>query len=168
MQNGAKGRNRMFETILAGVTVFILGQIFLKLVIDPVHNLKKAIADIAHALINHAHIYSNAEVVSDEEAKRVYLHLRSLASSLNASYYMVPLYKFTRMPFCLPQDDSIHKSSKNLVALANWMHSKNEKRHEWRQNLRQDISEQLRIYMHESEKVDSELLESAIHGNENA
>lgn len=158
----------MFETILAGVAVFILGQIFLKLVIDPVHNLKKAISDIAHALINHAHIYSNAEVVSKEEAHRVYLELRSLASSLNSSYYMVPLYKCTRVPFCLPKEDSIHKSSKNLVALANWMHSSNDKRYEWRQKLRQDISDQLGIYMHESEKVDRELLESAIHGDQNA
>lgn len=153
---------------MAGVAVFILGQVFLKLVIEPVHNLKECIANIAHALINHAHIYSNAEVVSEEEAKSVYLHLRSLASSLNSSYHMVPLYKVTRIIFFLPKSDLIHQSSKNLIALANWMHSDNERKYDWRQKLRQDISNDLGIYMHESERVDAELLESAIHGNKGA
>jgi len=49
----------VFFTIFTGVSVYVIGQAFVKLIIEPVHNYKKVISDIAHALIEYAEVYSN-------------------------------------------------------------------------------------------------------------
>ncbi|MEH2381888.1 MAG: hypothetical protein V7K27_23855 [Nostoc sp.] len=44
-------------TIISGVFVFILGQLALKLIIEPIQEFRKTLADIAFALIEYANIY---------------------------------------------------------------------------------------------------------------
>jgi hypothetical protein len=41
----------VFWTVVSGTLVYILGQIAFKLVIEPVHDLKKTIGVISHSLI---------------------------------------------------------------------------------------------------------------------
>ena len=43
----------VFLTVFAGFATFALGQIVVKLVIDPVQEFKKVVADISHAVIEH-------------------------------------------------------------------------------------------------------------------
>lgn len=42
----------IFATIVAGITVFVLGQILLKLVIEPIQKLRETISEIAFHLAN--------------------------------------------------------------------------------------------------------------------
>jgi len=44
------------QTVIAGVLVFVAGQLFLKLVIEPIHQLKKTFADIAHTFVRYVHM----------------------------------------------------------------------------------------------------------------
>ena len=44
----------VFFTIFTGVSIYLLGQIIVKLVIDPVHEMKKTIGQISHSMIMYA------------------------------------------------------------------------------------------------------------------
>lgn len=58
----------IFATIVAGVTVFVLGQILLKLVIEPIQKLREAIAEVAFRLANDHAVIHNAETVAKKNA----------------------------------------------------------------------------------------------------
>ncbi len=47
----------VFYIIIAGVIIYVAGEIIVKLVIDPVQELKRVIADIAFKLIHYSHVY---------------------------------------------------------------------------------------------------------------
>ena len=46
----------VFLTVFSGVITYILGQLALKLVVEPVQELKKTIGVIAHSLIERANV----------------------------------------------------------------------------------------------------------------
>lgn len=59
----------IFLTIFAGVGTFVLGQIALKLLIDPVQSFKMTIAEVSNKLILYANIYANPRSPGDEKQK---------------------------------------------------------------------------------------------------
>lgn len=109
----------VFLTILSGVIVFVTGQLILKLLIDPVQEFKKTVADVAMALIEYANIYANPGIVDREIAKKASQELRKLSSRLNTQIYLVPSYQIVAKVFRLPSKEKILKSSKNLIGLSN-------------------------------------------------
>ena len=72
----------VFTTILAGVAVFVLGQILLKLVIEPVQKLREAIAEVAFYLANDHAVIHNAVTVEKELAQAAYSNLRQLGAQI--------------------------------------------------------------------------------------
>jgi hypothetical protein len=58
---------QIFLTIFSGVLVFVIGQIFLKLVIDPVHQFKRIISDISLALIQYADVWRSKGLAYEED-----------------------------------------------------------------------------------------------------
>jgi|SRR5882672_686705 len=115
----------VFLTILAGVATFALGQFVLVLLVEPVRELKRTIADIAVALIKYANIYSNPGVVGDEKENEAARELRALASKLNAQMYLVPAYSKLYRLFGLPAKSSISQSMRYLIGISNAMHKGN-------------------------------------------
>jgi hypothetical protein len=119
----------VFYIILAGVIVYVLGQIVVKIVIDPVQELKRVIADIAFKLIHYSHVFklSSAEDASGEAAKKTINRerleqtaeeYRQLASMLNAAFRLVPFYSFTRLAFFLPGEADIIDARNDLIEMS--------------------------------------------------
>lgn len=109
----------IFLTIISGVVTFVLGQIVLKLFIEPVHDFRRTVADIALALIEYANIYLNPGVSGIEAEKQASADLRKLASRLNAQMYLIPCYRFTSKVFRLPSGDKVTEVASNLIGLSN-------------------------------------------------
>ena len=65
-------------TIISGVFVFILGQLVLKLIIEPIQEFRKTLADIAFALIEYANIYSNPGYAGNELENKASEEFRKL------------------------------------------------------------------------------------------
>jgi len=107
----------VFITIITGLIVFVLSQLFLRLVLDPITNMQKVIAEIAFALINYNQIIQN-EIKYDDEYKLESEELRKLASRLYASWKLVPKYSKFRWIFGLPIQNSILRSCKLLFLLS--------------------------------------------------
>ena len=109
----------MFLTVFSGVLTFVLGQLVLKLVIEPVHEFKKAIADVALTIIEYANVYSNPGVTGVETEKKVSEQLRKLASRINAQTYLIPMYGITSRLFGLPSRQKVLAAASNLIGLSN-------------------------------------------------
>lgn len=109
----------VFITVLSGVLTYVLGQLVVKLVIDPVQETKRTIGQVAYSLIEKANIISNPGVLSAEEMNDTAKHLRQLSSQLNSHLYLVPRYPLTAKVFRLPQKESVLKASSFLIGLSN-------------------------------------------------
>jgi hypothetical protein len=109
----------VFLTIFSGVLTFVIGQVFVKLVIEPVHELKKTLGQISHALIEHANVIANPGVPSKEVIDQASKQLRGLSSQLHAHLYLVPLYVVTARIFFLPSKQNVREASTNLIGLSN-------------------------------------------------
>ena len=115
----------IFWTILIGITIFVCGQIILKLVIEPVAQFKRTMADIAHTLIRYAHALHNTNLIQDDLHRETYNRLRMLSGQLYGDMKLIPLYWLYRVIFFLPSKSNVYKAAKNLLAISNWMGGNN-------------------------------------------
>jgi len=142
----------VFLTVLAGVITYVLGQLILKLMIEPVNDLKRTIGGIAHSLIEHANVIQNPGVPKEEKITETSQHLRRLSSQLEAHLYLVPLYSCTSKIFFLPSRDKILLAARALMGLSNSVFRAEEGI--YKQNARrvEKVCDSLGIYMSEDDR----------------
>jgi hypothetical protein len=116
----------VFLTVLSGTLIYVLGQFGLKLVVEPVHELKKTIGAISFSLIERANVIFNPGLspkdVNDETARE----LRKLASQLPPHLYLIPRYPVMARIFGLPVLAEILAASKAMMGLSNGVHEVHE------------------------------------------
>jgi len=151
----------IFLTILAGVTVFVIGQVVLKLFIEPIHEFKRSIAEIAHSLIEHANIYANPGTADNE--KEISELLRKLSSQLNAGMYLIPFYSVCSKVFGLPSEENVNKASRKLIGLSNGFNDR-ENRGILNTYLAQHTRDALGIFVPENERLNPEYEREFING----
>jgi len=143
----------VFLTVLSGVLTYVLGQLVLKLVIEPVQDMKKTIGDISHSLIEHANVISNPGLPKKEVIAETSSHLRKLSSKIQSHLYLVPLYPITARIFRLPQKEKILEASKYLIGLSNSVFSEtNDKVYESNAKRVERICDGLGIYMSDDDR----------------
>jgi hypothetical protein len=121
----------VFYIIIAGVIIYVAGEIIVKIVIDPVQELKRVIADIALKLIHYSYVYriapsgdvdaSGEEVqksVDSEKLEQAADEYRKLASMLNAGYRLVPFYAIAKLLFFLPKEADIIDARNELLEMS--------------------------------------------------
>ena len=79
-------------TVIGGVLIYTLGQIFLKFFIEPVHELLKVIGNIGDTLVFYAQIYGNSGL-DDERYREAKKELRRDASLLKSRAQVVKWYR---------------------------------------------------------------------------
>ena len=117
----------VFLTVLAGVLTFVLGQIVLRLFVEPVLELKRTIADIAIATIKHANVYCNPGVTTVEKENEAARELKALASRLNAGTYLVSPYPTLQWLFRLPAKSNISQAMSHLIGISHSVHAGSER-----------------------------------------
>jgi len=121
----------VFYIIIAGVIIYVAGEIIVKIVIDPVQELKRVIADIAFKLFHYSHVYriapsrdvdaSGAEAqksIDPEKLEQAANEYRKLASMLNAGYRLVPFYAIAKLLFFLPREADIIEARNELLEMS--------------------------------------------------
>jgi hypothetical protein len=114
-------------TVTSGLILFILSNLFLKLVLEPIVEVKKVIGKISNHLILYANRFSNVadikQVMNNEELRKDILEtqntLRSLASELVGTVQIVPCYSFCARIGLLPKLDNIKRAASCLIGLSN-------------------------------------------------
>ena len=152
----------MFETILAGVTIFVLGQVFLKMVIDPVQKLKSTLGEIAHALVYYASVYGNPGSLPPERSQEAYERLRDLSSQLAGDLRVIPLFSITRFIFFLPARESLISAQREVIGLSNGVYSHGADGAMRNLRLSQKIADALGILVPKHERVSEELLDDVL------
>lgn len=115
--------------IIAGVIIYVIGEIIVKIVIDPVQELKRVIADIAFKLIHYSHVFKLApsdkpsgeaagEIINQEKLEEAANEYRRLASMLNAGYRLVPFYPIAKLLFFLPKEADIINARNALLEMS--------------------------------------------------
>ena len=108
----------VFWTVVAGVAVFVFGQVVVKLLVEPWHDYRMCIGRIAHAVVIYGQAHGDPRFFSTvpvEEARR---ELMSLSGELMQRTYAIPAYGlFARLP-CVASWAEMRLESANLCGLA--------------------------------------------------
>jgi hypothetical protein len=148
----------IFLTVLSGVITFVVGQLVVKLILDPVHDLKKTIGQISHTLVDRANVIANPDVSTKEEKDETSLLLRKLSASLHAHLYLIPAYVKICRIFRLPSQEKLLSASTNLIGLSNGIYSTNRtKADEWGAKRIETICDSLGIYLAEESRWPKDL-----------
>lgn len=146
----------VFLTILAGVSTFVLGQVLLKLIIDPIQEFKKTTSAIAHNLVLYANVYPNPKAPNNEQQACISKTMRELSASLDANVCRIPAYDSIGCLFGLPKRSLIVEAHRNLIALSNGYDGPLENQEVLNCYSAQHIREALGIHIPEGEKLKQE------------
>lgn len=108
-----------FTTIISAVMIFVLGQISLKLIIEPIQELKKEISEVLNAMVFYADRISNPNSNSQEIVDEVGKILRKHASNLEAKSSIIPFYEIFEVFRVLPKKQNISESKSFLIRFSN-------------------------------------------------
>ena len=142
----------VFLTVLSGVVTYVVGQIVVKLLIEPVQETKKTIGQISHSLIEHAAVFQNPGIPSEDAMRQTSQHLRKLSSQLNAHLYLVPAYKLTAKVFLLPDREKLIAAAGGLMGLSNSVYRNSESVYKHNAKRVELVCDSLSIYLPESER----------------
>lgn len=109
---------QVFWTVVAGVMVFVLGQIIQNFILRPMLDFKNTVAQISHKIKFHANIITNSGL-KDEFIKWSTEDMRDLSSQLEARYLSIPFLDFFSKIKILPKRENIREAAKDLILLSN-------------------------------------------------
>lgn len=106
-------------TICGGVLVLVIGQVMMKLFLEPLFAMRSLIGDIADNLVYYAHVYANPGMDSPELRQEAKDTLRQKASLLRARMHSLPLYGLFAFFRLVPSQKNIGVASGELIGLSN-------------------------------------------------
>ena len=157
------------ESLIAGTSIlilliFMLVCIFIKLVIQPVHQLKKTMADILHTFVRYTHVIHYADVIPPDLHSEVYEKLRQLSNQLYEDMSLIPKcffnYPSFSKIFSLPEEKMIYKSAQNLTATANWIYVKHKRKLNYMVKNIQTACDNLGLYIDPKDRITNKHLNS--------
>lgn len=106
-------------TVVVGVLVFVLGQLVLGFLVQPIQEQRKLIGEIADGLIFYGNIYGNPERGVSKRGEEAANRLRQLSTLLLSRTELIPLYGvFSVVRFVRP-GEAIGKAARGLMGLSN-------------------------------------------------
>ncbi len=116
--------DKILLTALFGIFVFVLGQIVVKFLIEPLYEYRKVVSSIASALLYHAHYYSDSGLHNVElaEVKEAADQFRQLATELTARTVAIPGYRLLGMLRIVRPYKEILAARGSLWGLSNTLH----------------------------------------------
>ena len=112
-------------TILGGVIVFVIGQLLSKFLIEPIHELKKAIGEVRFNLAYYAPIIHTPISRNMERSDAAYGAIMRNSCELLTKADAIPLYGCLPRRWVPPMKD-IDKAAVDLRALTTYLHETGE------------------------------------------
>jgi hypothetical protein len=112
----------IFSTIVTGVTVFILGELILRLFIEPIQEMKKLQRQLIEDMSFYANIYTNATIDSPEFRIKIYEVsdlLRRNAVKIESIIHIIPLYDLCVKANLVPHKNEIYTIKGKLICISN-------------------------------------------------
>jgi len=147
----------VFFTVLSGVITFVIGQLIVKLLLDPVQDMKRIIGQVSHTLVERANVIANPGVPTKEVMDDTSDSLRRLSSQLHANLYLVPCYDRTAKVFRLPSKEKLLAASTALIGLSNSVYRADERVYEANAKRVEKLCDSLGIYLAEESRWPKDL-----------
>lgn len=147
----------VFFTVLSGVITFVIGQIIVKLLLDPVQDMKKTIGQVSHTLVERANVIANPGVPTKEVMDDTSDSLRRLSSQLHAHLYLIPSYDATSKVFRLPSKEMLLVASSALIGLSNSVYRADDRVYESNAKRIEQVCDSLGIYLAEGSRWPKDL-----------
>lgn len=142
----------VFFTVLSGVITFVIGQLIVKLLLDPVQDMKRTIGQVSHTLVERAAVIANPGVPTKEIMDETSDSLRRLSSQLHAHLYLVPSYGLISKVFRLPSKENLLIASSALIGLSNSVFRADERVYEVNAKRVEQVCDSLGIYYAEGSR----------------
>jgi hypothetical protein len=107
--------------VASGVLIFIIGQAFLRFVMEPIQEFHKLRGEISSALIYYANVLINERPLEKQAADGAEAY-RQFASRLMALIAGIPCYKVWSWLRIVPQYKSVVQASRELIGLSNYIY----------------------------------------------
>ena len=106
----------VLTTVVSGVLVFILGQLFNEYFLKPIQDYKALKAKIAYSLTLYANLYMNPITISElnQEYSDASLEIRKLAAEVDATIELRPFGNIF-----IPRAKILKEASKALIGISN-------------------------------------------------
>ena len=91
-------KDSIFFTIIAGVTVFVLGQFVLKLVLEPIVSFKESLGNLSAFCLRNRSKISNANATSELSDE-----LKQITATIISKKQAIPFYSALAYPLGLPR-----------------------------------------------------------------
>jgi len=113
---------QMLASIIAGVGIFILGQIFQQFILMPLQEFSRQRADAIYFIVRFKDL-TNSSLVWDAEEKR---NVKQMKAALAYSVELIPFYDALASAriFGLPKRLNVHAAAKKIGILADFVNSK--------------------------------------------
>lgn len=106
-------------TIFGGIVIFVIGQLSLKFVIEPIFEFRRVLREIQFALIYHAKALHTPVEGDEERCYEAATVIRRLAADLCAKVQSIPFYGRLFKACGLPDRSSCQKAASRLIGLSN-------------------------------------------------
>ena len=110
---------QIFLTIIAGVSVYVLGQFILRIIIEPIQELRKEIQLVISNCIYYEDIVLNMPNIEEDLIKEASITLRKRSSELESKASIVPLLDLFSKTNIVPNHKAISDISSALIGLSN-------------------------------------------------
>ena len=117
-------------TVAGGVLIFVVGQMVQRLLIEPIHEQRKTIGEIAYALLMYGNVGQVAEiqakgipVVEPTPPPEVVKTVRALAARLQQSRHVIPMYRLLAFVRAVPSSTDLLEAIKWLTAWSNMIYT---------------------------------------------
>ncbi len=104
---------------VVGVSLFIIGQVVQRFVLDPVVELRKTVGEVGFAMTFYSDVMHNPYKVEPLELTEACKAIRRLASLLRSQSRVIPVYSWMARRGWVPCREQIHEVSKHLIGLSN-------------------------------------------------
>jgi hypothetical protein len=109
-------------TILVGLIIFLITQIFQRFILDPLQGIHLLFGEIEDALVFYANIYLDPGVDESELADEGQIKLRRLASQLSSKASIIWPYELLASLNFIPSHENIKIAHGDLIGLSNSIH----------------------------------------------
>ena len=111
-------------TALFGIIVYVIGQLVLKIFIEPFNELWLEIGETSNALILNISIITNpgSEIIPDEKRRDAKESLRQQATFLVSKTHAVIWYHIPSLLQLLPSKNDIREAHRELIGISNQLY----------------------------------------------
>jgi hypothetical protein len=113
----------IFSTIITGVIVYVLGQFTLKIIIEPIQELKKEIQQTLADCSYYAGLATNMPDINEEKALEARKIFRQRSTYIRSKYKIIPFMDTFAVFGIIPVEKSLSEASSMLMGLSNTISS---------------------------------------------